>query len=82
MPDDDQVESEIFDQDNNIGDQFKIKLTWPDGRRYVGDWNFVDGRMGEEGTFFWSDGSSYTTKFKFGRFHLSGTYKNSFGYTK
>lgn len=38
--------------------------------------------MGEEGTFFWSDGSSYTTKFKFGRFHLSGTYKNSKGYEK
>ena len=56
-----------------------MRILWPDGRIYKGDWNFTKGMMGEKGEFYWPDGSSYKTNFKFGKFHLTGTYTNSSG---
>ena len=58
MPDESLCETEILTT-GSTDDQFIVRIRWPDGRIYKGDWNFTIGMMGEKGAFYWPDGSSY-----------------------
>ena len=44
------------------GDRAKGKFTWPDGRRYEGE--FLNGHLQGLGAMTWPDGSSYKGEWK------------------
>jgi hypothetical protein len=46
-------------------------MTWPDGRRYAGE--FKDGQLNGHGTWTFADGSKYVGEFKDGKFNGQGT---------
>jgi len=45
--------------------------TWPDGKKYTGEWK--DGNANGKGTFTWSDGEKYTGEWKDGKQNGKGT---------
>jgi hypothetical protein len=52
-------------------------FTWPDGRKYEGDYK-CDKKEGV-GIFFWPDGRKYSGQWKNGKQHGLGTYTLSTG---
>lgn len=54
--------------------------TWPNGKRYVGD--YVNDKKEGKGVFTWPDGREYDGEWKNGKQHGVGKYKGSDGTTR
>ena len=54
-------------------------FTWPDGRKYTGQ--FVDNYREGEGTYTWPDSSNYSGGWLRGKYHGSGTFSQASGKT-
>jgi hypothetical protein len=46
--------------------------TWPDGRKYVGE--YKNGKFHGQGTYTWPSRQKYVGEFKDGKYHGQGTY--------
>ena len=60
-----------------MGKNGLVKVTSPDGRKYVGEWK--DDKKHGQGTYTWSDGSNYVGKFKDGIPNGQGTWTSPDG---
>ena len=68
------------DFDAESGSHGKGAYTWPDGRKYVGQ--YAEDMKEGHGTFYWPDGRKYEGGWMQGKQHGEGTYTKANGESK